>query len=284
MIKLYLVINMSNELKKEDYEEPKCLLKMNSDNELPEIIRIIQKLDYYYQKNDLVNALALLDFWYNEAIKKHDLELLLSILNERMGYFRKAGLKKEAINCTNEATKVLYELNDFDSTYVGTTYLNIATVYKAFGKSKEALPLYKKAEHIFNKNLLSNDPLKAGLYNNMALALVDLDNFDDALYYYNQAISILKNSSKNNLDIAITYLNMANLYEKRDGIMKSTPIIDSLLEKAIALLDQKDDENNGYYAFVCEKCAPTFSYYGYFLYASILKERANKIYERNRNI
>ena len=37
----------------------------------------------------------------------------------------------------------------------------------------------------------------------------------------------------------------------------------------------------GYYAFVCEKCAPAFSYYGYFLAAQELERRAKEIYERN---
>ena len=34
----------------------------------------------------------------------------------------------------------------------------------------------------------------------------------------------------------------------------------------------------GYYAFVCEKCAPTFDHYGYFLAAEELKETAERIY------
>ena len=34
----------------------------------------------------------------------------------------------------------------------------------------------------------------------------------------------------------------------------------------------------GYFAFVCEKCAPTFDHYGYFLAAEALKETAERIY------
>ena len=37
---------------------------------------------------------------------------------------------------------------------------------------------------------------------------------------------------------------------------------------------------DGYYAFVCEKCADTFAYYGYFGYSEELMQRAKKIYER----
>ena len=41
-----------------------------------------------------------------------------------------------------------------------------------------------------------------------------------------------------------------------------------------------DTARDGNYAFVCEKCAPTFHYYGYFLWGAELEERARAIYER----
>ena len=54
----------------------------------------------------------------------------------------------------------------------------------------------------------------------------------------------------------------------------------ALVEKAKALIDTPELPRNGYYAFVCEKSAPTFDYYGYFLYADELKKTAGRIYER----
>ena len=37
---------------------------------------------------------------------------------------------------------------------------------------------------------------------------------------------------------------------------------------------------DGYYAFVCEKCAPAFDYYGYFADAEEAAKKAESIYER----
>ena len=54
-----------------------------------------------------------------------------------------------------------------------------------------------------------------------------------------------------------------------------------MLDEAYGLLNAEDIPRDGYYAFVCEKCAPAFSYYGYFLAAEELKQRAEEIYERN---
>ena len=52
------------------------------------------------------------------------------------------------------------------------------------------------------------------------------------------------------------------------------------MDEALSLLDTPGIPRDGYYAFVCEKCAPAFEYYGYFLAAEDLKERAKRIYER----
>ena len=38
-------------------------------------------------------------------------------------------------------------------------------------------------------------------------------------------------------------------------------------------------KRDGYYAFVCEKCASVFGYYGHFAYEKELYERSRRIYE-----
>ena len=53
------------------------------------------------------------------------------------------------------------------------------------------------------------------------------------------------------------------------------------IEKAYELLNKDYLPRNGYYAFVCEKCAPIFGYYGRFFYNKELSDRAREIYERN---
>ena len=59
-----------------------------------------------------------------------------------------------------------------------------------------------------------------------------------------------------------------------------TDKIDEYLKKTMKLLDEHDTKD-GYYAFVCEKCASVFNYYGYFVYYQDLLERVKSIYERS---
>ena len=80
---------------------------------------------------------------------------------------------------------------------------------------------------------------------------------------------------------AITYLNMANAVEEELGMERGEKRIFEYLDKAEALLNSPDVPRDGYHAFVCEKCAPTFGYYGYFLTQQELNKRAEEIYERN---
>ena len=58
----------------------------------------------------------------------------------------------------------------------------------------------------------------------------------------------------------------------------SEKIRDYYLDQAYDLLHDYSGDRNGHYAFVCEKCAPVFAYYGYFLAEEELKTAAEEIY------
>ena len=110
----------------------------------------------------------------------------------------------------------------------------------------------------------------------MALALVDLERFQEADNLYRQALSVLENVPDKVPEMAITYLNMATAAEKQYG---EKAALDALLEQAKALLESCREQTDGNYAFVCEKCAPVLKHFGYTDYAAILQERCRRIYE-----
>ena len=65
--------------------------------------------------------------------------------------------------------------------------------------------------------------------------------------------------------MAITYLNMASACEAELGLLDADEKIQSYMDMAESLLEGYTDRG-GYYAFVCEKCASVFGYYGRFVY------------------
>ena len=205
---------------------------------------------------------------------------VFTVKNELMGLYRKIGKMDEAIKQTEDVLALLKTMDNENSVSAGTAYLNAGTAYKAYQNPQKSIEYFEKAKAIYEENLDKDDSRLAGLYNNMALTLCDLSEFDKAYDYYNRAIAIMQKHENGLLDCAISYLNMANTKEAQLGLENAEKEINELLKKASDALDDESNEQNGYYAFVCDKCAPTFGYYGYFLYENDLKERAKRIYER----
>ncbi|MCF0108596.1 MAG: tetratricopeptide repeat protein [Erysipelotrichaceae bacterium] len=272
---------MSDYLKKDDYEEPRCLLNMNQGGERINLRRVISTLDAYLGKNDYDAGERHLKYWIMEADNAGDMHGKLSVLNEQIGLYRKVGKKVECLEAIKGALE-LADLLDMQGTITyGTTLVNAATGYKSFGMVAEAMPLYRRAQEVYESVLEPDDEKVGTLYNNMALALTDLEQYAEARSYYEKALQIMKKKEFGELEEAITYLNLADLAVAEHGHEKAEEMIGEYLDKAEELLDTPSVPRNGYYAFVCDKCAPVFGYYGYFLTEKKFKERAQKIYEGN---
>ncbi|MCF0131679.1 MAG: tetratricopeptide repeat protein [Pseudobutyrivibrio sp.] len=266
---------------KEDYQEQCCLLKMNQGGEKIPVSRVLEKLDVYLENQDFEGARRHLDYWEQEAEGYKDYQGELSVINEKIGFYRKQGDEAMCLAQIPRAFGLIEQLGMEDTITHGTTLINAATGYKAFNQGSTALPLYEKAKRIYESALRPEDSRLGGLYNNMALALVEEADYERALEYYHKALKIMELQDQGELECAITYLNMADLFVVRDGQVEAEQEVTKLIEAAIECLNKEDLVKNGYYAFVCEKCAPVFGYYGYFIYETELKNRAREIYERN---
>lgn len=272
-------------LKREDYAEPSCPFCTDGlDGKKTvhpiDVCRMTEKLNAYLDRNNYDAAERHLQYWLAEAQNGNDERGALSVRNEQMGLYRKRGKREEALNAVRQALSLLRALQFEGTLTAGTTYVNAATVYKAFGMAKDALPLYRAAQEIYEKSLREDDARLGGLYNNMALALADEKQFREAEACYRKALTVMAQVEHGEAEAAITYLNMADLAAEELGLLASEEIVSAYLDKAEALLQTPTLPRNGYYAFVCEKCAPTFDYFGRFAYARELKERSEEIYAR----
>lgn len=241
--------------------------------------RILDKLDSLLQENDYQGAKRLLQYWLSEAEYSRDGQGILLILNELMGLSRKLGEKEEALKYASSALEQVEKMGIGNNVGAATTYLNSATVYKAFDMVTEALVLFEMAQEIYEKNLSPTDERLGGLYNNMGLALVDAKEYRQAEEKYKKALLIMESNPEKEPEQAITYLNMATAKEMEYGLSKAQEMIDELIKKAMECMEEGKDRTDGNYAFVCEKCASVFGYYGYEDYALKLKERCRRIYE-----
>lgn len=275
----------SNILQPEDYAEPACLLcgEPYGAEPRPQSIpqqRVIQKLDDYMSRHDYDGAERHLLYWLEEAKLAHDARGELLVRNELIGHYRKVGSRDAALAHAKRALELVDQLELNDSVSAGTTYVNAATACSAFGENERALGLFEQAKAIYESIPRTQPHLLGGLYNNMALVYKSLGRFDEASSMYEKAMTVMGTVRGGVLEQAITCLNMADLVAEQKGLEAGEERINALLEQALDLLHDGSVPKDGYYAFVCEKCAPSFSYYGWFAAAEELEQEAKEIYER----
>ncbi len=268
-----------------DYREPPCPLSGGKEFYDPQkgaplgripIDRIIAKLDGLFDKNDYTEAGRLLRYWRDEAVTLRDGRGELAMESELIGYYRKQNDPEQGLASVARAQVLVEELNQGEMASGATVFINCATAYHAFGKKEEALPLYRRAEAVYQRVLPKGDARLGGLYNNMALTLGDMDLFEEAEAAYFAALDIMEKIPQGEAESAITYLNLAHLYERSEKAEQ----IGDCLKKACTLLQSEDLPHNGYYAFVLEKCAPSFAYFGDIATAEKMKKESEEIYAR----
>lgn len=246
-----------------------------------DITRILSKLDGLFARKEYAEAERLLRYWEAEGERSGDDKVYYLAVNEQMGLYRKLGRRDEAFSAVRKMLRYLDRTGRRMSIEGATALLNAGTVYKAFEMSEEGLPLFEEAAFVYEELLKPDDKRLAGLYNNMSSALSDTGRLDEALELCEKALGILAKKPGNEAEEAITYLNMTAMYEARDGREKAETDIEHCLTEAWKkLMAAAPVTEEGYLAFVYEKCAPTFGYYGWFMAGNELQKRAEEIYDR----
>ena len=265
-------------LEKEDYIDPSCVLcgkpgETETAQPVP-VGRIMDKLREYEDRNDWPGVERHLKYWLAEAEANRDERGQLMLHNELMGYYRKQGKKDEAFAQAEKAVSLVEKLGMEDTVTAGTTWVNAGTVREAFGDAVGGLAFFEQARANYEKNLPEGDGRLGGLYNNMALSLAVCGRYEEAMEMFRRAIDVMKKQDNGELEQAITWLNMADAAEAAEDA------VEEYLETAESLLNTESLPRNGYYAFVCEKCAPVFGHYGWFAAEAELKRRAEEIHDR----
>lgn len=124
-------------------------------------------------------------------------------------------------------TLALSLTNDDDETHLlATTLANIASVYHRQGSYKQALKIYERASDLFVDAYggFCQHPKQASLYDMMGLAYRQYGTFDKALKYYQDSLTILKETLPSN------HPNLAQCYNNVDLVIDDQGDSDSAFE------------------------------------------------------
>ena len=237
--------------------------------------RFISELDSFFAREDMEGAGRFLTEQYEICREAGNDGGRLTVLNEMVGYYRQTGEEEPALRAVREALELTEKTGIGDDTAGATIILNCATTMKRFGRSAAAMKYYDAAQKVLEEKLRDDDPLLAGFYNNKALALQDLGESVDSEVCFRKAIEITLKDSRNALETAVSYVNLAHLLFEDDILNEE---VNRLLDGALEILSNPRYFSFPKYAFTCRKCAPSYGYFGRFRDEKYLNERADTVY------
>ncbi len=238
--------------------------------------RFIEKLDSFFAKNDLAGAGTYLDHWEGEARSLGDDRGLLTVLNEKLGFYRRTNEREKAMTTVGKVQELIRLLDLDNALSTATIYVNAATTLKAFGRPEEGLGLYDKAEKIYLANNQEDTFEYTAFLNNKATALCDQERYQEAESCYRRAIEILKAEGKHDGEIAVTLINLAHLIFDRDSTAYEQ--VEETLDLAWEYLNSPRQPRDANYAFILSKCAPSLRYFKRTMEANALEAVAREIY------
>ena len=240
-----------------------------------DVPQVIKELDALYENGRDSQAERFLEAQREKASLAGDWRGELSMLSELMGQYRRSKNEEKGLMAVEDGLRLIREHNMGQTLSGATVMLNAATTMKCFGQTEASIPVFSHVCRVYAQNLDPMDYRFAGLYNNMALSCADAGRYEEAERYYQLAMKIMSKLPAGENEIAVTLCNLAELYDRQDH---EDMRIGQCMERAWEVLNTPGLPRDGYHAFNIAKCAPSFDYFGYFLWAKELKERAEKIY------
>ena len=173
------------------------------------INEILMQYDAMFGKKSLVEIEEYLVKNIFEAREKSEMGVLVTLLNEIIGFCRDTTQKDKALSYCSELQKLLVALQLEESIEYATSLLNIANAYRAFDLAKEAISLFVGVHEIYAEKIAANDFRYAGLYNNWSLAYQEMEDYDNAKKLLLKALDIVDSYEEAVIQQATTRTNLA---------------------------------------------------------------------------
>lgn len=204
---------------------------------------IYKELDGLYGVNQGKDIEGFLMSKIEEAINLSEEDIIVSLLNELIGYYRESG---EAEKCVAYSQKLLniVENGKYHGTMAeATTRLNVANGFRSVGLLKESNGLYQQVKAFYDVNIAPDSMMFASLYNNMSLLFQEMGDYESAADCLERALGIALSHDECRIEQATSYANLATTYVKLDRLEEAI----ANLEKSFEIFeeDEKPDYHYG---------------------------------------
>jgi len=170
---------------------------------------ILAEYDAMFGKNSLEEIEQFLTEQIAKAKLHREQGILVTLLNEVIGFCRDTTQKDKALQYCKELLALLDEMQLEGSVSYATSLLNIANAYRAFGLLEQSLKFYEKVQRIYSRNLASNDFNYASLYNNWSLLYQEMQEYENAAEMLRKALKIVDSYENAVIPQATTKTNLA---------------------------------------------------------------------------
>ncbi len=203
-----------------------------------------------------------------EAKEKDVFEVYIPLLNELIGFFRDSTQFDKGRDIKAELITALDGYGQQGSMNYATSLLNIANFDRAAGAYEESLREFGACEDIYHKLLSDGDYLWAGLYNNKSLLYQEMGDNLAAIGALQDALYIVKELPGREIEVATTYVNIAQSFASLGQIEEAKANIGEALK-----IFEAGGNNDYHYSGACAVC-------GAIAYAEEDYEAAAEWYDR----
>lgn len=173
------------------------------------IEEILMTYDAMFGNYDLDKIEKYLTDTIAKAKEENETEVVVTLLNEIIGFCRDTTQKEKALHFSQELLDLLRKIDLEGTLPYATSLLNIANAYRAFGLCKKALSFYNYVFKIYQENYSENDFSYASLYNNWALVYQELEDFTQAVVLLKKALKVVDLYESALIPQATTRTNLA---------------------------------------------------------------------------
>ncbi len=175
-----------------------------------DINRVTQELDALFAQEKIDEIPQFLESHIEQAIEEDAKDVLLTLYNEIIGFYRETGRYDLSIENCHKAVALMDEMGLQDTIPYATTLLNAANAHRAAGLLQESLELYNKVRPIYVAQLDEDDMYFANYYNNLSLLYQEMNDFASAKEQLVNALYIVTHKPDKQFEVAVTQANLAN--------------------------------------------------------------------------